>query len=218
MIPLAFSAFRTNFLTGLALPLLVLTSGLAEDYVPPAPWPESAGNPYEEQGKPLWMVASLWPDDPEDSSAYQPMVWKSDYWSPSSSEQIQSNWPRIDGKESGLLLVTAGPWESHEFRKIPALVFVAPKSASYSLRGQVRVKLFQGENDVTLLVVKRANGAITVFEEIAVSGHGPIDLPTAPIELAEGEEVGIVPIQTKSNTAADVRLVDFRITDEGPAD
>ncbi len=189
----------------------------AIDFYPAENWDEALGNPIVEDGKPLWRADYVSPGDPLDAAAYQPMVWKGKFWAPEDGALMQATWPSISTTTKGVRLVSAGKWGNSNFRKISALIFIAPKAGKYHVLGQAHNRMDQGDQEVTLMFIKREEGHIAVVDEIKVPKDETVDLPSAAVELEAGEELALVPVFDVYNNATFLTLLDFRITDEAPA-
>ncbi len=157
------------------------------------------------------------PGDPQDPEAYKPMVWKNERWSPEDSALMQASWPSIKFDTDGARLSTGGKWTDKEFLKIPVLIFIAPKAGTYYLGGEAKNHPDQGTQNLTLLVVKRDATTIDVKEEMEIPKGEVRPLPKTPIELAEGQEIALVPYFKGYHNSAFVELIGFKISDEAPA-
>ena len=176
---------------------------------PPPVWTHAEGNPMVANGI-TWRADHIWPDNPMDSSAYHPMVWKGTAWRPESEESSHGNWPRIAIEHGVPLLVTAGNWDDHPGRKIPALIIAPESAATFQLEGRIQAKIFQGDRDVIFLLLKRGDGFVEEITRIEIPNETDVELPSDPIQLAKGEELAIVAV-LPTNNAADVHLIDFGV-------
>lgn len=201
-------------LTGVVFASVFLPAALhAAEFSPPAIWKMAQGNPVLVGGKPQWRMDYLSPDNPLDPSAYQPMVWLGKFWAPENGEKRQSSWPRIEHNPEGPQLVTAGPWTDKKFKKIPALVFIAPVAGAYHLHGTLKAKVFTGDKGFDLLILKRTSSTVELIETVPVGkDFGVLELTQKTVNLAAGEELAIVPVVKHYHTGADVNLLEFNIS------
>ncbi len=183
--------------------------------MPPPHWDDRQGNPVEIDGQPRWRLDRLWPDKPEDFTAYRPMLWDAEHadWRP--TEHMQENMPSARVDERGVVhFMVGGPIGDVRFNKIAALTFIAPEAGTYGVTGTARGRVAGGYGlpPTTVLLIKRADKAVETIREWSLNQNEVGRLDGVAVDLDAGEELSLVIAAYQARTRMLVTLKDYRVS------
>lgn len=156
------------------------------------------GNPYVVEGKHVWRLDRVWPDDPMKVQDYRPLVWsvRQSWHDPKNSHGGQPGAKAGKGKVSLGARTAWGGKGSGKGHKLPALVFVVPANGTYRAVGELNVRIWHGRAPSWMRVLKldRKGGKV---EEIglvkAPAKKGTVPLSVRMSGLKAGQEIVFVP-------------------------
>ena len=171
------------------------------------------GNPAVVDGKPMWRIDQVWPDDPMNPKNYVPMLWNGKNWY--AKENTHGGQPGGDVGEQRVSLGIRAAWEGQPGNKLAALTFIAPAAGKYTLNAKIKPDLWAGDKeerfDLRILkVAKKAGTASKVKMMNLVSGK-PREVADLAVELAEGDEIVFVSTFPHMHMAASVTITDVKI-------
>jgi hypothetical protein len=189
----------------------------------PAAWEgktkgSTEGNPLTHDGRPVWRLDQIWPDDPSRAANYVPLVWNGQEWEPADKTHTQGGQPRaavVDGKVN---FSTRAPWTNNEGQKIAALVFIVPKTGTYTVRGTVHSKPWEGgAKALGFRLLAKDGQAANLLKTIELPRGEDVPLGDVKTDLREGQELVFVPEAKPWHNASTITLKDLEIRFEGAA-
>ena len=206
----------------LTVSLFLAVSVCGEVFQIPKDWTgkdkTSDNNPVKVADKPMWRFDRLWPDDPYDAEAYQPMVWSNGQWV--GKDHNFGGQPAASYSRSTLTFAARSGWGGGgdgDGYKLPALAFIPPKAGKYKVQGTVAAEFWSGGGTVKLVLLTRDVKKKDVTEVKALSfsndpeGNKPQDLADIEVTLAEGQELIITAVMANQNTGVTYTVTKFRI-------
>lgn len=190
-----------------------VTAALAKEYTPPRMWKgaevgDDKGNPAEGTNDSEWRFDRVWPDDPKLKKNYEPMVWSGKNWH--ATEHSHGGQPSGSIDKSGTVtLGFRGPWDDQPGKKISALMFEAPKSDKYEMKGTVSVRFFEGKGKAKFLVLvfDKKGKLEKVVKEIELGDGESFDLSEIDkFKVGKRDEVALVAMIDKFNCAGNVTI------------
>ncbi len=188
----------------------------AATYRLPAAWAgakkgTAEGNPILSDGKPVWRLDRVYPDDPLMSANYEPLPWDGTRWIPA-SHQHGGN-PKAKIESGNLSLGAMGKWKNLEYQKIAGIVFIAPESGMYRVKGRASGKPWTGgAKTYTLSVRKKDTQRAPEIRQITV----PRDNTPVPfdftLELSQEHELVIIPLMPHWHNGCNFRIEGLTVT------
>lgn len=176
------------------------------------------GNPQVTEGKPVWRLDHIWPDDWRDIRNYKPLVWMKGRWGlmrRADGEHMSRPQVQISHGDA-ILNVFASRWGGIEpfSNKAPALVFIAPATGAYIINAVADAKTESGAGSVRLLLLKNdriAQKVKKIADEEIKSGES-LNYANLAVELHNDDELIFVPLVRKEREGGTVELQNLRIT------
>jgi len=163
---------------------------------PPMAWQgrqkgTTKGNPYVVGGKPLWRLDRTWPADPLVHRNYRRMPWSGTAWQ--AVEHAHGGQPAATVRRGLVQLVGRGPWVGQPGDKLPALVFIAPRTARYRVDGEVSTSLWYGGGKVKLLVLLRDDNVVAQVRAYELESNKPRKIEGLVVQLEAAQELIFIP-------------------------
>lgn len=200
---------------------VVQVEGKAAEWKLPATWEgdrpgSTVGNPLTANGKPVWRIDAIWPDDPAIMANYQPMKWDGTRWF--SKEYEAGGQPAVAIADGSVEFTVRGPWSGMPGQRIAALSFVAPESGTWRITGKVSTKPWAGESATFKLGVFKKDAqrsAQQAVVEIPRSGD-PVDLDVK-VDLTSGHELVILPLMPDWHNATTTKITSLVVRKVEPS-
>jgi len=173
----------------------------------------SEGNPITVDGKPIWRLDQLWPDDPIMASNYRPLTWTGGRWSV--KEHGQGGQPNVTVGDGAFKAGVRGAWggKGMNHQKTAGLVFIAPQAGVYRVKGVARSKPWEGRAKVYRLGIFKKDtqraAEIKTLELPRDATGVPFELT---VELAAGHELVFLPLMPDWHNATNTSIADLSIT------
>jgi hypothetical protein len=165
------------------------------------------GNPIAANGQPIWRIDRLYPGDAIMTANYTPMIWEGTRWA--AADHTHGGHPSAVIADGKLTFAAMGPWPGDlNFPKIPVLVFIAPKSATYQITGTASSKPWEGGAKTYPLSLRKKDAQRAAeITTLQLPRDGTLVLIKAEIELTEGHELLFVPMtQDLHNNSSNISL------------
>jgi hypothetical protein len=166
------------------------------------------GNPIAAGVKPVWRVDQLWPANEFIMAAnYKPLVWSGTEWVP--TEHGHGGQPALRVADGNFQAAVRGVWGGvdQEQPRIGALVFIAPKTGIYRVRGTAHAKPWEGgAASYPLVLLKKDTQRAAEVKRLDLPRD---DTPVAfdvEVELSDGHELLFLPLMPHWHNAATVRV------------
>jgi hypothetical protein len=165
-------------------------------------------------GKPIWRLRQIWPADPLEPANWKPMVWTGTDWNV--REGGFGGQPGAVLKDGVLAFGTRAPHGQPMALRTAGLVFAAAEAGAYELSAGLGTRIWDGGNDTELAVYRKSPGGV---ERVggAVVPNGATKPLELRVDLAAGEELGLVPIIQGAYSGGTLELRNVRVTRVGPA-
>jgi hypothetical protein len=192
---------------------LTVTTGGAPSWRLPAVWEgtktgTAAGNPITAGGEPVWRLDHLWPAKEFIIAAnYKPLVWSGTEWI--ADAHGHGGQPALRVADGSFQAAVRGVWGGvdGEQQRTGALVFIAPRTAVFRVRGSARCKPWEGDaKGYPLVVLKKDTQRAAEVKRLELPRDDmpvPFDLE---VELTDGHELLFLPLMPHWHNAATVRL------------
>lgn len=186
------------------------TAGAAVIYKLPAAWEgrkkgSTDGNPITANGKPIWRIDRVYPDQHIFAANYSPVPWDGTRWHP--EDHQQGGQPSVQVENGSANLSVSGPWKSLEFQKIAGLVFIAPEAGIYQVKAKANSKPWTGGAKIFRLAVLKKDtqraAEVKTFELPRDGAMVPLELQ---VELTAGHELVFLPLMPDWNNATTIRI------------
>jgi hypothetical protein len=193
----------------------VPASGVGPIYKLPASWQGTTkgsadGNPVLANGKPVWRIDQLWPDNPILSDSYTPMPWSGTAWKATRHEQ--GGRPEARVEDGAFSAGVCGPWVNNEGQKTCALMFIAPRSSIYIATGIAINKPWQGEAKVCKLgFYKKDTQRAAPIQTLELPRDGSPVPFKIKAQMQFGHELVFLPLVPDWHNATTVRIEDLHI-------
>jgi hypothetical protein len=163
------------------------------------------GNPVSFNGKPIWRIDRIYPDKIIMAENYAPATWDGTSWHSLDHEQGGQPSARIESGKA--LLSVSGPWQNFEYQKIAGLVFIAPESGVYQVKGTASSKPWSGGmKSFSLKILKKDTQRAAELAAVDL----PRDATPVPVmieaELTAGHELVILPLVPDWNNATTITI------------
>ncbi|MCY3018804.1 MAG: hypothetical protein NTW87_07225 [Planctomycetota bacterium] len=167
---------------------------------------KTEGNPFVTDGKPLWRLERVWPDDPMKAAHYVLMPWSGREWK--DPQNNHGGQPGASVNREGIHLGSRGGWGGTPAQKLATLTFVAPLGGRFTVEGMLNADIWEGRGPVDVHLLKRSPGADAAapVQSWALEKNKPVKLENLKVELAEGEMLTIVPHFRGMHTAATIQI------------
>jgi len=171
------------------------------------------GNPITVDGKPVWRVVQVYPDDPTMTPNYRPMVWLGSRWGV--KEHGQGGHPSAAISDGTIRLGTLAPWNGPNVKhqKIAALAFVAPGRGVYQVAGVAHTKPWEGRAKLYRLgIFKKDTQRAAQLKVLELPRDGtrvPFELD---VELTAGHELVFLTLMPDWHNATTTTLEGLTIT------
>ena len=171
------------------------------------------GNPILANGRPVWRLDQLWPDDPIMAADYEPLRWVANQWGV--RDHGQGGQPAVTIADGTFKAAVRGPWTGPDLnhQRVAGLVFIAPESGVYRVSGVARSKPWEGGAKTFRLSLRKKDtqrAAEVKLLELPRDGEPvPFDLT---IELTAGHELVFLPLMPDWHNATTTTVANLRIT------
>ncbi len=166
------------------------------------------GNPIAAGGKPVWRVDQLWPANEFIFAAnYKPLVWSGTEWVP--TEHGHGGQPALRVADGNFQAAVRGVWGGvdQEQQRTGALVFIAPKTGIYRVRGSARCKPWEGgAMSYPLVLLKKDTQRAAEVKRLDLPRDDTPVLFDLEVELSDGHELLFLPLMPHWHNAATVRI------------
>ncbi|MDP9173830.1 MAG: hypothetical protein M3O30_08190 [Planctomycetota bacterium] len=177
------------------------------------------GNPFVQDGRPLWRVDHVWPDDWQDPDNFKPLIWARGRWAlPRKSEGEHHDRPdvRIVNKIASLGAFASrwGTPKDQQFtNKAPALVFIAPAAGTFVLNFQAESHLWTGDGPVRILILKHDQAAreMKMLANEEIKPAEIVKFAEMAVRLNETDELLLLPQIDKQNVGCVIDLSELSI-------
>ena len=192
-------------------------SGAAPTFKLPPTWEgttkgRSDGSIALANGKPIWKLEQLWPDDLNNRENFKPMTWTGTDWNV--KEGGFGGQPGANLKDGTLTFGTRashGPDHDRHLRTA-GLTFVAPQAGTYALHGSAATKMWDGKNNTILHLLKKSAAGVEKVADITIANQTDVRLDGRSVQLAGGEELTLLPQIDGAFTGGDCKFKDFSIS------
>lgn len=168
----------------------------------------SNGNPAVVSGKPVWRLSQISPPEPTKPQNYRPLVWRNGWWKAPADDS--GDQPKAEMKENGIRIEFRASSGEPPLERIAGFSFIAPRSGTYNLSGNVELKLWDGDLPVLLQVLHKTATGATEVASIPLQRDGCVEL-SASTKLNAGDELVIVPRPQGSHVGGDITLRDLEV-------
>ena len=193
----------------------------AQTYSLPEEWAgvklgEKTNNPLEVGGKPMWKAVNIWPDSVTDPENYKELVWGGKQWvSPNPEEQSYGGQPSIQPGEYTVDIGNRSGWGDSTSSKLGALIFIAPKTGAYKVKGSYMVDTWEGDQanaEVSVRMIDRAKGLTNKVTDLE-SGERRVWMPMEfEVTLEEGQELAFITTFRAMHVASGLSLRELELT------
>jgi hypothetical protein len=171
------------------------------------------GNPAVAEGKAVWRLDQVWPDDPTIATNYTPLLWNGAGWSPEKNQA--GGQPEAKVADGAFHAAVRGSWKGQEGQRIAGLVFIAPKSAVYRVEASACSKPWEGGAAAYKLgVYKKDTQRATEVQVISLPRNGDTVPLKLTVELTAGHELVFLPLMPDWHNATVTTVVDLVLTEE----
>ena len=184
----------------------------------PAAWEGSQvgtaqGNPIAAGGKPVWRLDQVWPDKPIFTENYTPLSWSGTEWQP--TQYVFGGQPAVSIANGSVNFAVRGSWTGNEGQRIAGLIFIAPGSGIYTVRGTARSQPWEGSAPVfRLAVIKKDTQRAAELRVLELPRDGsrvPFELK---IDLSAGNELVFIPLMPDWHNATHTTIEGLTIAEE----
>ncbi|MCW1925029.1 hypothetical protein OKA05_20885 [Luteolibacter arcticus] len=168
------------------------------------------GNPLTANGKAVWRIDAIWPDDPVMVANYVPLKWDGTRWF--SKELEAGGQPAVSVADGAVEFSVRAPWTGEPGQRTAALAFIAPESGTWRITGKATSKTWEGGAATYKLGVFKKDTQRSAQQAV-------IDLPRSgeavdinvKVDLTAGHELVLVPLMPDWHNATNTRVTDLRI-------
>ena len=174
---------------------------------------ESEGSIALANGKPIWKLEQLWPDDWKKRENFRPMTWTGTDWNV--QEGGFGGQPDANLKDGALTFGTRashGAKDDDRHLRTAGLTFVAPQAGIYALHGSAAAKMWDSKNKTVLHLLKKTAGGVEKIGGLAIENGGDVSLEGQTVPLSAGEELTLLPQIDGAFAGGDCKLKDFSIS------
>ena len=171
------------------------------------------GNPILANGKPIWRLDQLWPDDPIMAAHFQPLRWVASQWGV--QDHGQGGQPAVTITDGTFKAAVRGPWTGPDLnhQRVAGLVFIAPDSGLYRVSGVARSKPWEGGAKIFRLSLRKKDtqrAAEVKLLELPRDG-APIPFELT-VELTAGHELVFLPLMPDWHNATTTTIANLKIS------
>ncbi|HEY3322846.1 MAG TPA: carbohydrate binding domain-containing protein [Planctomycetota bacterium] len=171
------------------------------------------GNPIEADGKALWRVDQVWPDNPIMTTHYTPLLWNGTGWIP--EKNGMGGQPEIRVENGIAHFSVRGSWTGAEGQRIAGLCFIAPKSGVYRVSGTAHSKPWEGQaRTFKLGIFQKDTQRASEVRSFALPRSDEAVALDFKIELTAGHELVFLPLMPDWHNATTITLENLTVTDE----
>jgi len=173
----------------------------------------SEGNPICVDKKPVWRLDQLWPDNPIIAGNYRPLVWTGARWG--AGEHAQGGQPGVTVADGTFSAGVRGPWggKGMNHQKTAGLVFIAPKSGVYRVKGVAYSKPWEGKAKVMRVGVFKKDAQRAVRLKLLELPRDAKKIPLElTVELTAGHELIFLPLMPDWHNATKTTIADLSVT------
>ncbi len=171
------------------------------------------GNPVHNDGRPVWRIDRLYPNDRIMPNHYTPMVWGNQCWI--APDHTHGGHPSATVKDGIIRFGAMGPWNGNDtnFKKQGALVFIVPDTGLYHLQATASSQPWGGSQGIAnVFVMKRDEQRVGVIKQYDLP---PDNSPVAidiEIDAATGHELILLVEMAPYHNSSNISLKDIVIT------
>ena len=168
------------------------------------------GNPILAEGKPVWRIDQIWPDDPIFTANYVPMIWAGTEWV--AEKNGAGGQPQAHIEAGKFLIAARGSWSGQEGQRVAALIFIAPKSGVYTISGVAYSDPWAGEAPaLSLNLYKKDAQRAAPLKQFPLPRKTQVPFE-ASVELSVGHELVLTPRIDAWHNASTITLSNVKIT------
>ena len=168
-------------------------------------------NPILVRGQPLWRIDQVWPDNPIFPANYTPLLWTGTEWIPEKNGFGGQPAVRIaDGK---FAVGVRGSWSGSEGQRLAGLVFIAPKTGTYKVRGTAYNDPWEGDAVLELGIFKKDTQRSLAIKTFPLPRRTEV-LFTATVDLTTGQELVLLSQVPNWHNASNITLRDVVVTQQ----
>ena len=174
---------------------------------------ESEGSVALADGKPVWKLEQLWPDDWKQRANFKPMTWTGTDWNV--KEGGFGGQPGAAMKDGALTFGTRAPHgakEDDRHLRTAGLTFIAPRAGTYALHGTAAAHMWDSKNKTTLHFLKKTASGVEKVGGITIANDAEAALDGQSIALAAGDELTLLPQIDGMFAGGDCKLKGFSIS------
>jgi hypothetical protein len=174
------------------------------------------GNPVSAGGKPVWRIDQVWPSDKIIMAEnYRPMIWGGTEWTV--ADHGAGGQPAVRIADGGFNAAVRGPWggEPNTGQRIAGVVFIAPSSGVFKVKGVAKSRPWTGEaKSLELAILKKDTQRAAEVKRLDLPRGGD-DVPfELTVELTAGHELVFLPLVPHHHNASNVSVRDLVIEAE----
>ncbi len=173
---------------------------------------ESDGSIALAEGKPIWKLEQLWPDDWKKRENFRAMTWTGTDWNV--QDGGFGGQPGANLKDGALTFGTRAPHgpDNDRHLRTAGLTFVAPRGGTYALHGRAAAHMWDSGNKTTLHLLKKTATAVEKIGGVSIANNIETSLEGQSVTLAAGEELTLLPQIDGMFAGGDCKLKDFSIS------
>jgi hypothetical protein len=175
----------------------------------------SSGNPVLSDGKPIWRLDGLYPNDRILPQNYTPMVWGNQNWI--AAKGTQGGHPSAKLQDGVLSFGAMGPWggKTYGFKKQGSLSFIVPEDGTYRVQTDVQSKPWGGgKKAARVYMMKRDEQRVGLIETRELPADGTSVALDVEIDAAAGHEIVFLTEMPHWNNGTNIRFSNLVITCE----
>ena len=200
----------------LTLSHLRIEAGGARWFRVPAAWEGIArgaadGNPILLDGKPIWRLDQVWPDDPTIAANYAPMIWNAAEWA--SQNHGVGGQPEAKVEHGAVEIGVRGSWSGNPGQRIASLIFVAPATGVYHFTASAHTTPWTGQAATfPLAILKKDTQRALELRRFDLPRNGEAVAIAFDVDLQAGHEIAFVPLMPDWHNATWTTLDSLQCT------
>ncbi len=173
---------------------------------------ETEGSIASANGKPVWKLEQLWPDDWKQRANFRPMTWTGTDWNV--KEGGFGGQPGASLKDGALNFGTRAPHgpDNDRHLRTAGVTFVAQGPGVYALHGSVAAHMWDSGNKTTLHLLKKTAAGVEKIGDVTIPNNSETTLEGQSFTLAAGEELTLLPQIDGMFAGGDCKLKGFSIS------